>query len=142
MSGLRRTFSAPEQAMLAPYGITSEMLAHSRVLAAAYAFAKVAYMMPIMAWGARGVGILVLGISVMVAAISPAISGRRLNREHRTQWLLLLGACLAVPVWYVVFAEHTIKHAFFMVRIIVWTMAAGGIAATGLRSRLHFGRWM
>ncbi|MEE3622989.1 hypothetical protein UCD39_03175 [Nitrospirillum sp. BR 11752] len=71
--------SAREQAMLAPYGITSEMLSHTRVLAAAYAFAKVAHMMPIMAWGARGISILALGTSVMVATVALAISGWRLG---------------------------------------------------------------
>ncbi|WP_145727692.1 hypothetical protein [Nitrospirillum viridazoti] len=134
--------SAPEQAMLAPYGITSEVLSNSRGLAAAYAFAKVAYMMPMMAWGARGVGILALGTSVMMATIALAISGWRLDLARRTRWLLLLGAFLVVPVWYVVFAEHTIKHAFFMVRIVVWSILVAGISAgatihsiSGYRSR-------
>ncbi|TWB56134.1 hypothetical protein [Nitrospirillum viridazoti] len=132
--------SAPEQAMLAPYGITSEMLSHSRVLAAAYAFAKVAYMMPMMAWGARGVGILALGTSVMMATIALAIRGRRLDPARRTLRLLLLGAFLVVPVWYVVFAEQIIRHAFFMVRIIAWTMAAGGLAAPAVRRLGHSGQ--
>ena len=43
----------------------------------------------------------------------------------REQSLFLLASNLPIPVWLLVFWQHTIQHAWFMDRILVWPIASG-----------------
>lgn len=46
-------------------------------------------------------------------------------RTIRFQAGCLGGSALVIPLWMVVFWQHTAQHAWFMDRILIWPMAAG-----------------
>ena len=45
----------------------------------------------------------------------------------RTRLLVLFGSALAMPVWSVVFLNHTLLHAIWMVRPFAWFIALAGL---------------
>lgn len=122
------TILAPnEAAQLAPYGLTAERFTHSRLLRTLYAGVKILYYTPIVTWGSRAVGIflfaggLVLG---SVALLFPRQGALGLSPMRRP--MLALAFCV-IPGWYLLFPGHTIQHALFMVRVLVWPLVAGGL---------------
>ncbi len=56
-----------------------------------------------------------------ITAIRKFSSSERL----REQSLLLLASNAVIPVWLAAFWQHTIQHAWFMDRILVWPIASG-----------------
>ena len=65
---------------------------------------------------------------VLAAALLAAAGGTVAGMSHpvrRTQCLVLLAAMMLLPVWYLAFANHTVIHAWWMVRMIPAGMAAG-----------------
>jgi hypothetical protein len=45
----------------------------------------------------------------------------------RTRLLVLLGSALVVPAWSVLFLNHTLLHAIWMVRPFAWFIALAGV---------------
>ena len=45
----------------------------------------------------------------------------------RTRLLVLLGSALVVPAWSVLFLNHTLLHAIWMVRPFAWFIALAGL---------------
>ena len=45
----------------------------------------------------------------------------------RTRLLVLFASTLVMPVWSLVFLNHTLLHAIWMVRPFAWFIAAAGI---------------
>jgi hypothetical protein len=78
-----------------------------------------------------GHGSLALGLPVVLIAIAGLAYGararwRRLpDRFERTRTAALVGAALVTPAWYLVFLNHTIVHATFMIRPLVGLIAIG-----------------
>jgi hypothetical protein len=78
-----------------------------------------------------GRGSLALGLSVVLLGLAGlAVGGwlrwRRLpERLERTRTLALVAAALVMPAWYVIFLNHTIFHAPFMIRPLVGLIAIG-----------------
>jgi hypothetical protein len=100
---------------------------------AMYSPAAFAYMAAKLAYFSRalGQGSLALGLAAIVLGLLGLAGGswarwRRLgNAAARTQTMALLAAALAVPCWYLVFFQHAIIHAGFMIRPLVATIAIG-----------------
>jgi hypothetical protein len=92
----------------------------------AYLAAKLAYFSRVL-----GQGSLALGLAAIVLGLLGLVAGgwarwRRLgNAAARTQTTALIAAALVVPCWYLVFFQHTIIHASFMIRPLVATIAIG-----------------
>jgi hypothetical protein len=97
------------------------------MLASAYALVKIAYFGWILAYGSHAVGAVVVIGGPLLAV---ARGGCRLFRERSVmtgedcsrEWIFLAATAIA-PAWYLAFPNHTIEHAFFMVRLMVWPLA-------------------
>ena len=57
-------------------------------------------------------------------------------RHRSPEFLLLLASVAIIFLWFALFRQHTVLHASFMVRILVWPIAAGFavVALTALRA--------
>jgi amino acid transporter len=78
-----------------------------------------------------GHGSLALGLPFVLIAIAGLAYGARArwhrlpDRFERTRTAVLVGAALVTPAWYLVFLNHTIVHATFMIRSLVAFIAIG-----------------
>jgi hypothetical protein len=91
-----------------------------------YLAAKLAYFSRVLGQGnlALGLAAIVLGLLGLVAGSWARWHRLKLATE-RTQTAALIGAALVVPCWYLIFFQHTIVHASFMIRPLVATIAIG-----------------
>lgn len=76
-------------------------------------------------------GMHLLAVGMLVVAVSAAGWGYSqlrvaANAGMRLRAVALLASMLVPPLWMVVFWQHTAEHAWFMDRILVWIIAAGG----------------
>ena len=63
-----------------------------------------------------------------------------LSDRLREQALFLLASNVVIPVWLAAFWQHTIQHAWFMDRILVWPIASGfALFTLGVHQRSHGG---
>ncbi len=53
------------------------------------------------------------------------VYGYRTDATVLTRALLLIISASVIPLWYIVFMNHTIEHSWFMVRIAVWPLICG-----------------
>jgi len=72
-------------------------------------------------WGSK----MLAGAALLGAAICLLLGSLRIVRGRPSAAALagygmLILSILAVPVWYAVFAQHTVRHAWFMGRLMVW----------------------
>jgi hypothetical protein len=78
-----------------------------------------------------GHGSLALGLAFVLVATAGLARGARArwhrlpDRFERTRTAVLVGAALVTPAWYLVFLNHTIIHATFMIRALVGFIAIG-----------------
>jgi len=78
-----------------------------------------------------GQGSVALGLSLVLIAIVGLAGGARArwhrlpDRFERTRTAVLVGAALVTPAWYLLFLNHTIVHAGFMIRPLVGFIAIG-----------------
>ena len=132
---------APDNAAkLEQFGVNVDAIKSTRTLTTVYALAKVLYFSPLL-----GLGSLILGVAITAVLplflVTMGIWRFRHANEHaaRSRELLLFAAAAVMPVWYAVFPSHTIIHAFFMVRPMIWPVALliGGavLSATAARSQ-------
>ena len=73
---------------------------------------------------------LLAGLTIALAAGAglwgfTAIRKSCFSDRLRAQSLSLLASNLVIPVWLAAFWQHTIQHAWFMDRILVWPIASG-----------------
>lgn len=134
--GTRATLSANEITQLSALGISADHVQTSRTLASAYALAKIVYFGWILAFGSHAAGAaVVLGGPLLAVARGSRALFRRTSaiggRDRLREWTFLAVVGVA-PAWYVAFPNHTIEHAFFMVRPMVWPLA---VFFAGLASR-------
>jgi len=67
-----------------------------------------------------------LAISIMAAAWGYSRLRTAMDAGERLRAVALLGSMIVPPLWMVIFWQHTSEHAWFMDRILVWLIAAGG----------------
>ncbi|MFZ1104437.1 MAG: hypothetical protein WAN86_16585, partial [Hyphomicrobiaceae bacterium] len=78
-----------------------------------------------------GQGSLALGLSAVLLGLAGLAWGtwarwRRLQARHeRVRTAIMAAAALIMPAWYLVFLNHTIFHAPFMIRPLVGLIAIG-----------------
>jgi hypothetical protein len=123
--GSATVFSPLEAEKMAPYGITAERVAQSRLLATFYAGAKILSFTQVVTWGSRIIGVAVFAGSLMLGMVGLLAPRRVFGLRLTPRPPLLALAFCVVPAWYGLFPNHTIQHAPFMVRILVWPLIAG-----------------
>lgn len=73
------------------------------------------------AWGHEAVGYAAMAASAVAALAGVMrIVQRRRAGANLTRDVLIALSALVVPAWFLLFMNHTIEHAWFMVRIAVW----------------------
>ena len=92
----------------------------------AYLAAKLAYFSRVLGQGNLAAGLTAIALGVLGLVAGGWARWRRLQQAPaRTQTAALISAALVVPCWYLVFFQHTIIHASFMIRPLVATIAIG-----------------
>ena len=66
---------------------------------------------------------LLAAVSGVIGIIGLLMPAKR--RQFLPFYALLIASLLIVPVWYLIFRNHTAIHAWFMVRMLAWPMALG-----------------
>ena len=116
---------APQnEAQLNRLGISVDAIRQSVMLSYGYALSKIVYFTKLMAFGSATLGvILAVILPLALAGLSAWQALRAQDPLQRLRISLVLGGCLAMPVWYLAFIHHTIVHAHFMFRPLVWPLA-------------------
>jgi hypothetical protein len=85
------------------------------------AFRSVLYQTLPLFWGSKILtGIVLLGAPVCLLLGSLRIIRSRPTAANLAGYGMLLLSVLVVPVWYAIFAQHTVRHSWFMGRMMVW----------------------
>lgn len=117
-----------EVAWVTAHGIDVSSLGHHWAFAVLYMLARLGYATFVIGYGSP-----VAGIVIMLAAVvtSAALLIRRAraagHNVARTRLAILFGSALVMPVWSMIFLNHTLLHAIWMVRPFAWFVALAGI---------------
>jgi hypothetical protein len=116
---------APENAArLARFGIGPDAIRSSFLFSYLYALSKVFYFSQFLAFGSVELGFLLAVVVPVLLALHQAVLLWRCREPvERLRTGLLLAACAIMPAWYLAFVHHTIVHAHFMFRPMVWPLA-------------------
>ena len=116
---------APDNAeRLSRFGISVESIRNSVVLSYAYALSKIVYFTQSIGFGSIALGaILAVALPLGLAGFSIFALLRARNEVTRLRIASVLAGCLVMPAWYLAFIHHTIVHAHFMFRPMVWPLA-------------------
>ena len=92
--------------------------------------ARLAYATFVVGFGSPVLGMVMMGAAI-IGALALMIRRARATRDAvtRTRLLVLLGSALVVPAWSVLFLNHTLLHAIWMVRPFAWFIALAGLSA-------------
>lgn len=110
------------------FGIDVSSLERHWILSVLYMLARLGYASFVIGYGSVILGIALIGTAVVATAvlfIKQAFRAR--DPVAQTRLAILLGSALAMPVWSVVFLNHTLLHAIWMVRPFGWYVALAGI---------------
>ena len=89
-----------------------------------YALAKIVIFSNLLTFGSLVLGVVVIFAAPVALAIRRAFVLRKCTDDlERAGDVVLLGACTVMPAWYFVMVQHTIVHANFMFRPMVWPLA-------------------
>jgi len=117
-----------EIAWLAARGIDVSSLDRHWALALLYMLARLAYATFVIGFGSPALGMIIMGTAVIA---SGALLIRRAQNARdnimRTRLLILFGSALVMPLWSLVFLNHTLLHAIWMVRPFAWFIALAGL---------------
>ncbi|CAN7675672.1 hypothetical protein LJR009_006218 [Bosea sp. LjRoot9] len=116
---------APENAArLARLGIDPDAIRSSFLFSYLYALSKVFYFSQFLAFGSVELGLLLVALAPLLLGLRQGLLLRRCSEAvERMRAGLLLVACAIMPAWYLAFVHHTIVHAHFMFRPMVWPLA-------------------
>ena len=117
-----------EIAWLAAHGIDAASLDRHWILALFYMVARLAYATFVIGFGSPVLGMIIMGASA-VATIMLLVRRARAACDSvtRTRLLILFGSALVMPLWSLVFVNHTLLHAVWMVRPFAWVIALAGV---------------
>lgn len=119
---------AHETAWLAARGIDVSALDRHWTLALLYMLARLAYATFIIGFGSPVLGMILMGTAILVGVVLMIHRARAAkDAVSHTRLLVLLGSALVVPAWSVLFLNHTLLHAIWMVRPFAWFIALAGI---------------
>lgn len=113
------------------YGIDPRGKATYSLSTISFLAAKLAYSSTSIAFGSRAFGIAILALGTL-ALILGAVTQFVMHKEPRQTRVVvaLLLSVFVIPLWYVLFLQHTVIHTRYMVRILVWIIAVGGMLAS------------
>lgn len=119
---------AQEIAWLVNRGIDVSSLDRHWGLALLYMLARLAYATFVIGFGSPVLGMIIISAAIL-AGLVLMIRRARVAQDAvtRTRLLVLLGSALVVPAWSVVFLNHTLLHAIWMVRPFAWFVALAGV---------------
>lgn len=80
--------------------------------------------LPTLTYGSSIVAALVFGGSVVAIVASLVVA----RRENRPGCVIAAGVGLALPAWYFAFANHTVLHSLYMIRMAVLWPACASVA--------------
>ncbi|WP_103718783.1 hypothetical protein [Bosea psychrotolerans] len=124
MSGGGWEVAPDNAARLARFGIAPDAIRASFLFSYLYALSKVFYFSRFLAFGSVELGILLAVVIPVLLALHQAVLLWRCREPvERLRTGLLLAACAIMPAWYLAFVHHTIVHAHFMFRPMVWPLA-------------------
>ncbi|MBX9794194.1 MAG: hypothetical protein K2Y02_07865 [Burkholderiaceae bacterium] len=89
-------------------------------------------------WGSEVAGYVLVAVCVIAATLGLVrVYRNRADATVVTRATLVVLSGLVVPFWYAVFMNHTIEHAWFMVRIAVWPLICGWllVLAPGIQAQ-------
>jgi hypothetical protein len=117
-----------EIAWLTAHGIDAASLDRHWILALLYMLARLAYATFVIGFGSPVLGMILMGTAV-IASAALLIRRSRNTRDTviRTRVLILFGSALVMPLWSVIFLNHTLLHAVWMVRPYAWFIALVGL---------------
>jgi len=117
-----------EIAWLAAHGIDAASLDRHWILAALYMVARLAYATFVIGFGSPVLGIIMMGTAVIAGAVLLIRRARTApDTIMRTRLLILFGSAFVMPLWSLVFVNHTLLHAVWMVRPFAWFIALAGL---------------
>jgi hypothetical protein len=126
-STFAQNIPAQEIAWLSAHGIDVSALERHWFLALAYMLARLGYATFVIGYGSPVFGMAIMGGAVLSSAILFVQRARDRDSVARTRLLILLFSALVMPLWSVVFLNHTLLHAIWMVRPFAWFIALAGI---------------
>ncbi len=87
-------------------------------------FGTVINALPTLTYGSSIMAAAVFGGSIVVIIASLGLAGR----ENRPGCVIAAGVGLALPAWYFAFANHTVLHSLYMIRMAVLWPACASVA--------------
>ena len=88
--------------------------------------AAIAQALPTLTYGSTIAAQVVFAGSAVIAGSSVALA----PRESRPGCVIAAAVALSLPAWYFAFANHTVLHSLYMIRMAVLLPACAGIALT------------
>jgi hypothetical protein len=117
-----------EIAWVASFGIDVASLESSWVLSVFYMLARLGYATFVIGYGSPILGMAIVGLAV-ITTIVLLFRGMRGAKDAtaRTRLGILFASALVMPAWSLVFINHTLLHAIWMVRPFAWYVALAGL---------------
>lgn len=111
------------------FHLPMEVIDKKRLLRVALVVVSLVYSGFVLGLGSQVLGVLLVALPTPMVIIGTVrrIVSRRTPAYYKMFFLSLLGAVLVCPIWYLAFEQHTIRHSFFMVRPLVWSVALCGV---------------
>lgn len=105
-------------------GLSIEVIQSSRIFSYFFALSKIFYFTKQLAFGSVGLALIIIILLPLILFLRQLfLIWMCPNKAECVPNLLIVGACCVMPIWYFVLIEHTIVHANFMCRPMVWPLA-------------------
>ena len=77
-------------------------------------------------WGSEKMGYSAIGFCILqIIVVSPIFMSKKVSSNIKARILMLFLSVLGISAWYAIFLNHTVEHAWFMVRLLVWPIISG-----------------
>jgi len=117
-----------EIAWVAAHGVDVAALDRHWIFAVFYMFARLGYASFVIGFGSPVLGMAIMGAAVVATAVLLIHrTGQARETVARARLLVLFLSVLVMPLWSLVFLNHTLLHAIWMVRPFAWFIATAGI---------------
>ena len=117
-----------EIAWVSAFGVDVSSLDRNWAYAMLYMLARLGYATFVIGYGSPIVGMTLMGAAVIATAVLLIWRARTShNAVAHTRLAVLFASALVMPMWSVVFLNHTLLHAIWMVRPFAWFIALAGI---------------
>lgn len=99
------------------------------IFAILYMLARLGYATFVIAYGSPILGMVLMGSALIASAVLLLRRARDVRGDDiaSARWRILFASALVMPVWSLIFLNHTLLHAIWMVRPFAWFIALTGI---------------